>query len=84
MRKAKHILPGSLALAGCLALILAFALASAPTLPVQADEPHQETEKYCLSCHGNPDLKMTLPDGEEVSLYISSDDLQSSVHSPRV
>jgi len=84
MQKAKRIQLGSLVLVGCLAVVLAlaFALVSAPTLPVQADEPHQETEKYCLSCHGNPDLKMTLPDGEEVSLYISNDALQSSVHSP--
>ena len=84
MRKANCIQSASLALSGCLivALALAFALASAPTLLAQADEPHQETEKYCLSCHGNPDLKMTLPDGEEVSLYVSSEDLEGSVHSP--
>ena len=78
MQKAKQIWLGGLVLAGCLALALAAVLAS----PVQADKPLQETEKYCLSCHGNPDLKMTLPSGEEVSLYISTDDLKNSVHSP--
>jgi predicted CXXCH cytochrome family protein len=78
MQKAKQIWLGGLVLAGCLALTLAAFLAA----PVQADKPHQETEKYCLSCHGNPDLKMTLPSGEEVSLYISAADLKNSVHSP--
>jgi len=84
MRKVSNKKSKSLALAGCLlvALALAFALTSTPVIPVQAGEPHQETEKYCLSCHSNPDLKMTLPNGEEVSLYISPDDLHSSVHSP--
>lgn len=47
-----------------------------------AQEPSQNTEAYCLSCHSNPDLRMTLPSGEEVSLYISSEDLKTSAHSP--
>jgi hypothetical protein len=42
----------------------------------------QGTESYCLSCHSNPDLKMTLPDGEELSLYVSPEKLQTSIHSP--
>jgi predicted CXXCH cytochrome family protein len=50
--------------------------------PSQASEPNQQTEEYCLSCHSNPDLKMTLPSGEELPLYIDSDQLQTSVHSP--
>jgi predicted CXXCH cytochrome family protein len=78
MHKADRIWLVSLALAAVLAFVYAAALAS----PVRADKPHQETEKYCLSCHSNPDLKMTLPSGEEVSLYISEDDLKNSVHSP--
>lgn len=77
--RAKH---GALAKYLGLAICLVFVFAAALTGPVQADEPHQETEKYCLSCHGNSDLKMTLPSGEEVSLYISADDLKDSVHSP--
>jgi hypothetical protein len=28
-----------------------------------AEPPAQQTEQYCLSCHGDPDLKMTLPSG---------------------
>jgi predicted CXXCH cytochrome family protein len=78
MRKTDRIWLTCLALAVGLAVVIAAALVS----PVQADFPKQETEKYCLSCHSNPDLKMTLPDGEEVSLYISEDDLKNSVHSP--
>ncbi len=41
----------------------------------------QETENYCLSCHNNPDLKMTFPNGETLSLYISLEMLQHSIHS---
>jgi predicted CXXCH cytochrome family protein len=40
----------------------------------------QETSQYCLSCHGNPDASMTLPDGETLSLYISQEMLQKSIH----
>ena len=49
---------------------------------VLAGEPNQETEAYCLSCHNNPDLSMTLPSGEILSLYVSPEVLQTSVHSP--
>jgi predicted CXXCH cytochrome family protein len=45
-------------------------------------DPQQKTEEYCLSCHNNPDLSMTLPSGEELSLYISPQTLIQSVHSP--
>ena len=50
--------------------------------PSQASEPKQQTEEYCLGCHGNPELKMTLPSGEELPLYIDTSKLASSVHSP--
>jgi predicted CXXCH cytochrome family protein len=71
-----------LLLAGCLAICATLILAAGNATPVQADRPQQETEKYCLSCHANPDIKMTLPGGEEVSLHIPADDLHNSVHSP--
>ncbi len=47
-----------------------------------ADEPTQQTEAYCLSCHENPELSITLPDGEQLSLFISPEMLADSVHSP--
>ncbi len=50
-------------------------------LPVRAKPPMQETEKYCLSCHSDPSLSITLPDGETLSLYIAPDELRHSVHS---
>jgi hypothetical protein len=61
---------------------LTFSLFIVLATQVQAQEASQGTEAYCLSCHGNPDLKMTLPSGEELSLYISAEDLQHSAHSP--
>ncbi len=69
-------------IASALALFGTLFLLAVSVRPAQADSPTQETEKYCLSCHGNPDLKMTLPSGEQVPLYISAEDLQHSVHSP--
>jgi len=50
--------------------------------PARASEPAQQTEEYCLSCHSNPDLEMTLPGGEVLPLYISVEELNTSVHSP--
>lgn len=61
-------------------LILLRSLFVAP--PALADKPAQQTEQYCLSCHGNPDLSMTLPSGEKLSLYLSTETLSGSVHSP--
>jgi len=68
--------PIGLILAG--ALVLVFSLSAA--FPVYADEPTQETTKYCLTCHGDPNLSMDLPSGETLSLYISEDMLAISVH----
>jgi len=63
--------------AGVFVLLLSLLTVS----PAVAKPQAQETEKYCLSCHGNPDLSMTLPNGDELSLYISQDNLDHSVHS---
>ncbi|MEW5869791.1 MAG: cytochrome c3 family protein [Chloroflexota bacterium] len=71
-----------LAIIGALALLVAMWLLLAGTIPAQAGEDPQETEAYCLSCHSNPDLSVTLPDGELLSLYISPEKLSGSVHSP--
>jgi hypothetical protein len=50
--------------------------------PSHASEQKQQTEEYCLRCHSNPDLKMTLPSGEVVPLYVDPNQLKTSVHSP--
>jgi len=70
-------LPGVFLVVGF--LILASLLWFTPT---HANEPAQQTEEYCLSCHSNPDLATTLPSGETLSLYISPEQLKDSVHSP--
>lgn len=66
------------------ALILGMVAAAALLLarPVQAGAFEQRTEEYCLACHTNPDLSITLPSGEELSLAISQNTLSASVHSP--
>ncbi len=48
------------------------AQAQSPQLPANDDE--------CLSCHSQPDLSMTLQNGDKLSLYISADALAQSVH----
>ena len=63
--------------AGAFILLLSLFLVS----PASAKPQPQETEKYCLSCHGNPDLSMTMPNGDVLSLYVSKDNLDHSVHS---
>lgn len=66
-----------------LALCLLFlALAVTPAPGFAQEGAQQGTEEYCLSCHGNPSLEMTLPSGETLSLYISEEQLSHSVHSP--
>jgi predicted CXXCH cytochrome family protein len=64
--------------AGTLALLISVSLSVSP---VNAKPRFQETEKYCLSCHGDSSLSMTLPSGETLSLYVAQDDLDHSVHS---
>jgi predicted CXXCH cytochrome family protein len=64
--------------AGVFVLLFSLLLAS----PARANRPAQETEKYCLSCHGDSKLSMTLPSGEILSLYVSQDVISHSVHSP--
>lgn len=55
--------------------------------PAQASDPaeklSQKTEEYCLSCHSNPDLSITLPSGETLSLFVDANMLAHSVHSPQ-
>lgn len=65
-------------LIGSLVLLASLLLSSS----AKAESHAQETETYCLSCHGNPDLKMTLPSGEELPLYIDAVKLETSLHSP--
>jgi predicted CXXCH cytochrome family protein len=72
---------------GAVAVLIGLAL-SAPVsaAPVGsggiAAPPGQATESYCLSCHGKPDLSLTLPDGEQLSLFVDTNKLSASVHSP--
>ena len=48
----------------------------------QTSQPpaEQDCNETCLVCHGNPELTMTLTGGEALSLYISEDSLQESIH----
>ncbi|MFZ6029529.1 MAG: cytochrome c3 family protein [Chloroflexota bacterium] len=70
---------------GIVALALAAILIVAvPAHAANSDAPeNQETEKYCLGCHGDEEKvpAITLPSGETLSLVIPADALEHSVHS---
>jgi nitrate/TMAO reductase-like tetraheme cytochrome c subunit len=63
------------------AVLLMFGFLLAVSGQALAEHPKQETEAYCLSCHSNPDLSITLPSGEVLPLFIDPDELKHSVHS---
>ncbi|MDD2696306.1 MAG: cytochrome c3 family protein [Anaerolineales bacterium] len=65
-------------LAAILAVSGAIAFGSAIVSPSPALA--QEGVDYCLSCHNDPALQMTLPDGESLSLYASEEMLARSAH----
>ncbi len=64
------------------AALLAVGVLLAVNEPGRASPPTQETEAYCLGCHSNPELSMTLPGGEILPLYIDPAQLAESIHSP--
>lgn len=43
-------------------------------------QPRADIPEECLACHGDSDLTLTLPSGEELSLYISDEALERSIH----
>jgi len=73
--------PLALIISGALILAVAFFLFHSADSSVLAGPIDQETEEYCLSCHNNPDLTLDLPSGEALSLYVSPETLEHSIHS---
>jgi len=37
-------------------------------------------DSYCLTCHGDPSLETSLPDGRALSLYVNASSLRDSAH----
>jgi 5-methylcytosine-specific restriction endonuclease McrA len=82
-KKIKTLLTISLALVGCIAIAAGFYQVSAGTTHpgAAADLLAQGVSNdYCLSCHSQPDMRRTLPSGEEVYLTIDADEYNHSVH----
>ena len=76
----QHSYPQLFFLAGLAGLLL---LLSLIIMPARAASLTQETENYCLTCHGDPTIPdLVLPNGDTVSLYIDREILAESVHSP--
>lgn len=67
---------------GALLVVTAsLALATAGFAQGPTSGPNQGvTDTYCLECHANPSLTLTLPDGEVLSLYIPPESYQASLH----
>lgn len=65
-----------------IAIFIAQIFVLLPFSSAYAREPQQDTEEYCLSCHEDPAISTTLPDGETLALYISPEKHQQSIHSP--
>jgi predicted CXXCH cytochrome family protein len=83
-RLARLLVQPSIALAALLASAAAVSwveTARATDGPAPAKDRPGQTEAYCLSCHGDPDLSLSLPDGEELSLDVSAEVLWTSIHS---
>ncbi len=73
-------------------LVLGLALAARPSPPAQAapaaappPAPASQgvSNDTCLACHQQPDLKLTLPSGEVLSLYVAPDVYAASIHGAR-
>ena len=62
--------------------LIAVSVALAKPSSVQPSAPIAQSEEECLSCHGDPELAMTLPSGERLSLYIDPAVFEISVHTP--
>lgn len=57
-------------------------VAARPNQSEPAAIPHAQgvSNDYCLSCHNQPDMRKTLPSGEEVYLTVDADEYNHSVH----
>jgi predicted CXXCH cytochrome family protein len=67
--------------AGMILLILLITLAAATTSPARAQiSTGGGTSEECLACHSKPDLSITLPSGETLSLTVSGEAFGQSVH----
>jgi predicted CXXCH cytochrome family protein len=70
---------------GIVGSLAALALVSWPALSAGTETaPLPQTEREdgqdCLACHSNPALRITLPSGEELSLYVDPQGYAASVH----
>jgi len=69
-----------LVLTGAAGGALPHAWAAPASAPPAAPPAQGVSNDTCLVCHQKPDLSMKLPSGETLSLYVSADDYNHSVH----
>lgn len=77
----KVVGPGSVmaCISFTIALVAALLFASIETA-LAAETELSEEDQGCLKCHGDENLKQTLPNGKTRSLYVSARDFAASVH----
>jgi len=80
------MIPRYLIFAGTLLFLAAMVFAGLTALsspkPLELIPTLTGQPEYCLTCHSQPDLKMTLQNGDVVPLFIDQQALAHSVHSP--
>jgi Cytochrome c3 len=55
--------------------------ASSPNAPKPGERATVPvTNNYCLACHGTPSVALTLPDGEQLSLFVDQSVYEKSTH----
>jgi cytochrome b subunit of formate dehydrogenase len=56
------------------------AVVAPETTPVEAAAPEPPTNADCMSCHGEPDVVSTNPDGSTRSMYVDHEVYEASIH----
>ena len=77
---------------GVLALSSARSFLPKEATPAGAEEPTPSpvafgvarSDESCLDCHDDPELSMTFPNGDTLSLFVDSDEFRHSVHGTRM
>ncbi len=78
--------PWQLTRLSLLALTLSFLIAGLiiPAFASTRGDPLAKEIEACLECHGQPGLSVTLPNGEEMPLYVDRKAFASSIHGDKL
>ncbi len=63
-----------------IAICLVLALAPNSARAQESSQASADDISACLACHSNPDMSMTFPNGDQVSLFVDREVFEASVH----